>query len=236
MKPTARPNKENSQWGNPQRRLENWENANAEWRLVLSSSHAFRYRFYFPQLLSLVAHFHHSYSNTCKLLTVCRQSRLHARRRGIKTQAWLILTHSCWDKKPFAESLTYPLHLCAISISCGQTETQVNILHADGLRWKSGAKVLLTYWFWLVDSMGENSEPALKLQITVWELLSALLSSSVGGIWSPTACPQLPDTSPYVVMLVPLTSPTPCRPTSFKLWSVTCLWFCSITAITAQIS
>lgn len=136
MKPTARPNKENSQWGNPQRRLENWENANAERRLVLSSSHAFRYRFYFPQLLSLVAHFHHSYSNTCKLLTVCRQSRLHARRRGIKTQAWLILTHSCWDKKPFAESLTYPLHLCAISISCGQTETQVNILHADSLRWK----------------------------------------------------------------------------------------------------
>lgn len=148
MKPTARPNKENSQWGSPQRRLENWENANAEWRLVLSSLHAFRYRFYFtpfyfPQLLSLVTHFHHSYLNTCKLLAVCRQSRIHVLRRGIKTQAWLILTHSCWDKKPFAsntESLTYPLHLCAISISCGQTETQVNILHADGLCWKKWSK------------------------------------------------------------------------------------------------
>lgn len=211
---------------NPQRRLKNWENANAEWRLVLSSSHAFRYRFYFPQLLSLVTHFHHSYLNRCKLLTVCRQSRIHVRRRGIKTQAWLILTHSCWDKKPFAsntESLTYPLHLCAISTSCGQTEKQVNILHADGLFWKSGAKVLLTYWFRLVDSMGVNSEPALKLQITVRGFLSALLSSSVGGIWSPTACPQLPDTSPYVVMLSPLTSPTPCRRTSFKLCRVTCL-------------
>lgn len=142
MKPTARPNKENSQWGKPQRRLESWENANAEWRLVPSSSHAFRYRFhftpfYFPQLLSLVTHFHHSYLNTCKLLAVSRQSRIHVRSRGIKTQAWLILTHSCWDKKPFAlnaESLTYPLHLCAIS--CGRTETQVNILHADSLCWK----------------------------------------------------------------------------------------------------
>lgn len=37
---------------------------------------------------------------------------------------------------------------------------------------KSGAKVLLTYWFRLVDSMGENSEPALKLQISVRVLVS----------------------------------------------------------------
>lgn len=151
---------------------------------------------------------------------MCRQSCFHVRRQGIKRQAWLYQHTHTGIKSRLLRTRTASLILCISVLSAFRADwlrRKLTFYTQTVCAEKSGAKVLLTYWFRWVDSMGENSEPALNLQITVWEFLSALLSSSVGGIWSPTACPQLPDTSPYVVMLIPLTSPTTCWRTAFKL-------------------